>query len=178
MKTSIIVAILVLLAVQVEAVTYMWEDSQGTVSFTEDLGSIPQQYRKKAKILGAEEDVEPSAPVQMKEDLKPGQRDKGKGETIEQGAPAEKKKTYGGKSGDTWKREFAQNRADIKAAEDQLNELQGRLNDTSKMSRGEYLSINLDVKTVESRLQRLKAKRDALTDEARRAGVPDEFRGE
>ena len=56
MKTSIIVAILVLLAVQVEAVTYMWEDNQGTVSFTEDLGSIPQAYRKKAKIVG-EEDV-------------------------------------------------------------------------------------------------------------------------
>ena len=46
MKTSIIVAILVLLAVQVEAVTYMWEDNQGTVSFTEDLGSIPQHLEK------------------------------------------------------------------------------------------------------------------------------------
>jgi hypothetical protein len=178
MKTSIIVAILVLLAVPVGAVTYMWEDSQGTVSFTEDLGSIPQKYRKKAKILGAEEEVAPPAPVQMKEELKPGQRDKGKGETIEQAAPAEKKKTYGGKTGDTWRMEFAQNRRDIKAAEDQLDELQGRMKDTSKMSRGEYLSIQLEVKSVESRLQRLKSKRDALTEEARRAGVPAEFRGE
>ena len=178
MKTSIIVAILVLLAVQVEAVTYMWEDSQGTVSFTEDLGSIPQKYRKKAKILGAEEDVAPSAPVQMKEEPITGQKNVGKGETVEQAAPAEKKKTYGGKSGETWRREFAQNRADIKASEDQLDELQGRLKDTSKMSRSEYLSINLDIKTVESRLKRLNAKRDAMTEEARRAGVPAEFRGE
>lgn len=178
MKTSIIVAILVLLAVQVEAVTYMWEDSQGTVSFTEDLGSIPQKYRKKAKIIGAEEEVAPSAPVQMKEEPLTGQKNMGKGGTVEQAAPAEKKKTYGGKSGDTWRREFAQNRADIKASEDQLDELQGRLKDTSKMSRSEYLSIHLDVKTVESRLKRVNAKRDAMTQEASRAGVPVEFRGE
>jgi hypothetical protein len=177
MKTSIIVAILVLLAVQVEAVTYMWEDNQGTVSFTEDLGSIPQKYRKKAKIVG-EEDVAPSAAEQTKEEIKAGQKDKGKGETIEQAVPAVQKKTYGSKSGDTWRREFAQNRADIKASEDQLDELQGRLKDTSKMSRGEYLSIKLDVKSVESRLQRLKAKRDALTEEANKTGVPAEFRGE
>ena len=177
MKTSIIVAILMLLAVQVEAVTYMWEDNQGTVSFTEDLGSIPQKYRKKAKIVG-EEDVAPSAAEQTKEEFKAGQRDKGRGETIEQAVPAVQKKTYGKKSGDTWRREFAQNRMDIKASEDQLDEHRGLLKDTSKMSRGEYLSIQLDVKSAESRLQRLKAKRDALTEEANRAGVPAEFRGE
>jgi hypothetical protein len=177
MKTSIIVAILVLLAVQVEAVTYMWEDNQGTVSFTEDLGSIPQKYRKKAKIVG-EEDVAPSAAEQTKEEIKAGQKDKGRGETIEQAAPAGQKKTYGSKTGDTWRREFAQNSADIKASEDQLDELNGRLKDTSKMSRDEYRSIQMGVKSVENRLQRLKAKRDALTEEARRAGVPAEFRGE
>jgi len=177
MKTSIIVAILVLLAVQVEAVTYMWEDNQGTVSFTEDLGSIPQKYRKKAKIVG-EEDVAPSATEQMKEEPKPGLKEKGKGEAIDQAAPAVQKKTYGSKSGDTWKREFAQNSADIKASEDQLDELQGRLKDTSTMSRDEYRSIQLGVKSVESRLQRLKAKRDAMIEEANRAGVPAEFRGE
>ncbi|HEX2769696.1 MAG TPA: DUF4124 domain-containing protein [Geobacteraceae bacterium] len=177
MKTSIIVAIIVLLAVPVWAVTYMWEDNQGTVSFTEDLGSIPQKYRKKAKILGEEEDA-PSATIQMKEEPKPGQKDRGKGETIEQAAPAEKKKTYGSKSGDTWRREFAQTRGDIKAAEDQLDELNGRIKDTSKMSRSEYLSIQMGVNSVENRLQRLRGKRDALTEEANRAGVPAEFRGE
>ena len=57
-------------------------------------------------------------------------------------------------------------------------ELNGRLQDTSKMSRDEYRSIQLDVKSVESRLQRLKAKRDALTEEANRAGVRAQFRGE
>jgi hypothetical protein len=46
------------------------------------------------------------------------------------------------------------------------------------MSRDEYRSIQLGVKSVESRLQRLKAKRDALTEDANRAGVPAEFRGE
>ena len=93
MKTSIILAILVLFAIPAEALTYMWDDNQGTVSFTEDLGTS-QKYLKKAKIVG-EEEVAPSAAAQTKEELKSGQKDKGKGEIVEQAAPAERKKIYG-----------------------------------------------------------------------------------
>jgi len=175
MKNGIIVVILVLLAVPVEAVTYMWEDDQGTVSFTEDLGNVPQKYRKKAKVVGEEEEAAPSAPAQ---EPKSSVKDRGKGEIGEQAAPAERKKIYGSKSGDTWRNEFAQARGDIKVSEDQLDDLNGRLKDTSKMSRSEYLSIQLSIKDVENRLQRQKAKHDALTEDANRAGVPAEFRGE
>jgi hypothetical protein len=175
MKNSIIVVILVLLAVPVEAATYMWEDNQGTVSFSEDLGSIPKQYRKKAKILGEEEDVAPSAPVQTPA---AEQKDKGKGDVGEQAAPPEKKKTYGNKSGDAWRREFVQYRGEIKLAEDQLEELNGRMNDTSKLSRNDVRSIQMNIKTYDNKLQRFKGKLETLTDEANRAGVPAEFRGQ
>ena len=45
MKTCIIVALLVLFAIPVEALTYKWVDNEGT-HYTDDLGNIPAKYRK------------------------------------------------------------------------------------------------------------------------------------
>ncbi len=168
MKTSIIFLLLVMFAIPAEALTYKWVDNEGT-HYTDDLGNVPQKYRKKVKIVGEEEDVTSPEPAAE-------QKDKAKGDISEQTNSPGKKKTYGGKSGETWKRDFAQVNADIKANEDQLSELNDRMKDTSKMSRGEYLSIQASINSVEARLQRLRGKRDTLTDEANRALVPAEFR--
>jgi len=180
MKTAIIFAILVMFAVPALAVTYEWEDNQGTINFTEDPGSIPKQYRKKAKVLGAEEEVASPDPAAAKDEPKSGSEAKGKGETSEQkaGGNKEQKKTYGGKSAETWRKDFAQINANIKAEEDQLSEMKERMKDTSKMSRGEFLSIQMGVNASENKLQRLRGKLGALTEEAKRADVPAEFRGQ
>ena len=180
MKTGIILAILVMLAVPSAAVTYKWVDDQGTVNFTEDLGSVPPQYRKKARMVGAEEDLAPPAPGEMKEETKPAQKPKGTGLTTEQPAAEKKelKKTYGGKSAEAWKAEFARLNAELKAAEDQLVELRGRLSDISKMSRGEYLSILRTINHSENKVLGLRKKRDVLNEEADKAEVPAEIRGQ
>jgi predicted nucleic acid-binding Zn-ribbon protein len=88
----------------------------------------------------------------------------------------EQKKIYGGKPAATWKRDFGQLNADIKAAEDQRSELKERMKDTSKMSRGEYVSIQRGVNSAEARLQRLNGKLDALTEEANKFNVPADLR--
>jgi len=168
MKTCIIVALLVLFAITVEAQTYKWEDNEGT-HYTDDLGSIPQKYRKKATLLGAEEDSTPP-----EEEVKPAAKAKGSEPPQAQSAveKQDQKKTYGGKAAATWKRDFGQLNADIKAAEDQLSELKERMKDTSKMSRGEYVSIQMGINSAETRLQRLNGKLAALTEEANKANVP------
>jgi len=180
MKTAIIFAILVMFAVPAWAVTYEWEDNQGTINFTEDLGSIPKQYRKKAKVLGAEEEVASPEPAAVTDEPKPGADAKGKVQTPVPiaGGNKEPKKMYGGKSAETWRKDFAQINGNIKAEEDQVGELKDRIKDTSKMSRGEYLSIQMGINASESRLQRLRGKLDALTEEAKRSDVPAEFRGQ
>lgn len=173
MKTCIIVALLVLFAIPVEALTYKWADKEGE-HYTDDLGNIPQKYRKNATILGTEEDATPAEG----DAAKPAS--KAKGNEQPQAQPAaekqDQKKTYGGKSAATWRKDFGQLNADIKAAEDQLSELKERMQDTSKMSRGEYVSIQMGINSVETRLQRLKGKRDVLTDEANKANVPADLR--
>jgi GMP synthase-like glutamine amidotransferase len=176
MKTSIIVALLVLFAIPVEALTYKWVDKEGT-HYTDDLGNIPQKYRKKAIIVGSEEDV--TAPdEESNHATKPAAKTKGSEQPQELtvGGKQAQKKTYGGKAAATWKRDFAQINADIKDTEDQLSELRDRIKDTSKMSRAEYVSIQMNINSDEFRLQKLKEKLDALTDEANKADLPADLR--
>jgi hypothetical protein len=180
MKTGIIFATLVMFAVPAAAVTYTWVDDQGTVNFTEDLGSVPPKYRKKASVVGAEDEAAPPATGETKEEAKPAQKPKGTGLPAEQPAVEKKelKKTYGGKPAEAWKAEFAQLNADIKGAEDQLVVLRGRLSDTSRMSRGEYLNILHTIRNSEDRILGLRKKRDALNEEADKAEVPADIRGQ
>jgi hypothetical protein len=176
MKTSIIIALLVLFAIPVEALTYKWVDNEGT-HYTDDLGNIPQKYRKKATIVGAEEDV--TAPEEEQSGAgKPTAKTNGNEQPQEQPVAGKKelKKTYGGKSAAAWKNDFVQLKTDIKASEDQLSELKGRMQDTSKMSRGEYVSIEMQINSEEYRLQRLNEKLNALTDEANKVYLPAELR--
>ena len=171
MKTSIIVALLVLFAIPVEALTYKWVDKEGT-HYTDDLGNIPQKYRKKAIIVGSEEDV--AAP----DEAKPAAKTKGneQSQDLTVGEKQARKNIYGGKPAATWKKDFAQINADIKDTEDQLSELRDRIKDTSKMSRAEYVSIQMNINSEEFRLQKLKEKLDALTDEANKADLPADLR--
>ena len=180
MRTCVIFLLLVLFAIPAEALTYRWVDKEGNTNYTDDLGNVPQQYRKGARIVGQEEDAAPPPSAENKEKANKGDKAKWSGESGEQSAPATRaqKKSYGGKTAETWKKDFGQLDADIKAAEDQLSELNDRMKDTSKMSRGEYVSIQMGINSAESRLQRLRGKRDALVEEANRADVPAELRGQ
>jgi len=172
MKTSIIIAFLVLFAIPVEALTYKWVDNEGT-HYTDDLGNIPQKYRKKASIAGAEEDA-----TTPEDAAKPAAKTNGneQPQTQSSAGKQEQKKTYGGKSAAIWKRDFSQLNADIRAAEDQLSDLKDRMQDTSNMSRTEYLNIQMGINSEEIRLKRLKGKHEALTEEANKANLPADLR--
>jgi hypothetical protein len=178
MKKSI-VAILLLFAVPALAVTYTWTDDRGTVNFTEDMGNIPPKYRKKAKVVGAEDETVPASTKEIREESKPATNTKDTESAKEQPAGnKELKKTYGGKTTEVWRKEFGQLNAEIMAAEDQLADLRGSLSDTSKMSRSDYLSIQRTIKNVEDRISGLRKRRDALNEDANKAEVPTELRGQ
>jgi len=179
MKSAVVAVIMVLFAVPAVAVTYQWEDNQGTMNFTEDPGSIPKQYRKKAKVLGGEEEVAPAENSDESAETPAAAEAGEKGKVAEKpsGEKDDDKKAYGGKSSDSWRKDFAEIGWKIKSEEEQLSQLQERMKDTSKMSRSEYLSIQFSIKNTENRLQGLREKRESLASEADRAGVPDELRG-
>ena len=157
-------------AVPVFAVTYEWTDDAGTVNFTEDLGSVPKKYQKKVKVLGGEEstpeitDIENNSAGKTTSD-----EGKGKGEAKE---TARKPAVYGGKSETAWKNDYGKLSADVKASEDQLNQLNSRLSDSGKMSRSEYLSIQYTIKNTESKLNDQRKKLEAFKASADKEGVP------
>jgi len=162
---KLLVALLLLYPLSAMALTYEWTDENGTVNFTEDLGKVPKKYRKKAKVLGAEE----SGPQTTVEPGEPAKKTKPE-------AAGEKKKLYGGKDEQSWRKEFALAKAEVKSTESELANLHGRLEDTSKMSHGEYLAIQNTIKHNEIKLQGQQKKLNELQESADRAGVPAEFR--
>jgi hypothetical protein len=160
------------------AETYMWEDATGTVNFTEDLSQVPKKYRKKVQVRGdlsaptAEQPPAATEPGAAKSSSGPVSSDAGK----PSGNKEKKDILYGGKSGEEWRRDFAYLRADKKSTDDQIAEMNGRLADTSQMSRSDYLNINSTLKSLQLHMAEVGRKLDALSQAAARAGVPEEFR--
>ena len=161
----LLVLLLLLCPLTAAAETYQWTDERGTVNFADDLSQVPKKFRKKARRLG-EEDASPK--VIEKGTAEPA---KAKSEDA-QGA----KKLYGGKDEATWRREFLQADFNLRNAQSDLATLKGRLSDTSRMSRSDYLTIQNSIKYAEDRVQAQQQKLDQLRESADRLGVPPEFR--
>jgi hypothetical protein len=180
MKSTLTVGLLTLLfAVSAVAETYMWEDSTGTVNFAEDLSQVPKKYRKKVQVRG---DLSAPTPEPSSAVTEPGAA---KGSTSvpassDAGKPVvgnEKKDLlYGGKSGEEWRRDFASLKADLRSTDDQIAELNGRMADTSQMSRADFLGIQSSLKSLQFHKVEVGKKLDALSQAASRARVPAEFR--
>lgn len=180
MKSILMTGLLTLLfAGSAVAETYMWEDSTGTVNFADDLSQVPKKYRKKVQVRG---DLSAPTPEPSNAATEPGaaktptsgpaSSDAGK-----TGGGSEKKDLrYGGRSGEDWRGEFATLKADLKSTDDQIAELNGRLADTSQMSRADYLGIQSSLKSLQFHKAEVAKKLDALRQAASRAGVPAEFR--
>jgi Domain of unknown function (DUF4124) len=171
------VAFLLLFSIPVFAETYKWVDDKGTVNFSENLGSVPKKYRKHVKIIdGGEADVpqvtEIDDPSKVKSKVKVDVKD----ESTTAGKEGSKKTVYAGKDGAVWKAEFRKLNADIRASEDQLDDINARLNDPGKLSRTEFVSLQNTVKNIDYRLKGFRGKLDTLNDAATKAGVPAELR--
>lgn len=163
---KLLVAMLLLYPLSAMATTYEWTDEQGTVHFAEDLGKVPKKFRKKARMIGDESGA-PQTTVLPEN----GTAKKSKVQESEKGPTL-----YGGKDADAWRREFARARWEVQSCQSSISQLQGRLSDPSKMSRGEYLSIQNSIKNEEARLQGLQRKLDQLEESADRAGLPKDMR--
>ena len=154
---------------------YKWVDEKGQVGYADDLGKVPKKYRDGAVITEKQEQA-----VEIVEKSEP---DKGarKGADTRIDAPEDKGKAkakplYGGKDGETWKQEFARQKGSIKSLEEQAVGIKERMADGSKISRGEYLTLQNTQRDLEVRIAKAKQKLAAMNDDADRAELPEEFR--
>lgn len=173
------VAVALMIAVDASAAVYMWEDDKGVTGFTEDYGTIPQKYRKKAKIVGQDQAEEPEAAAveetQGTKALKPAVTHAGEGNGASPPAKVEKK-LYGGKDESYWFNEFARLKVELQSRKDQLDAINARLAQSAHMSRSDYKSLDLNRKLLEEQEATMRKRYESLTKEADKAGVPQDLR--
>jgi hypothetical protein len=176
MKNLLVSIALLAFTTSVHADTYKWVDDKGTINFTEDLGNVPPKYRKAVKIVGVEEESGPAETTGNSDKLRPKKESvaepKGEVKEVAPSGKQENKKTlYGDKDAESWRKEYGIVKSDLRAAEEQLVSNRKMLQDTSKMSRTEYLSITNTNKALESRILDLREKLNALKQSATSAGL-------
>jgi hypothetical protein len=153
---------------------YKWTDSKGQVGYSDDLGKVPAKYRDNAVIAEKEE--------QAVEIIEKGVADKvgkkgAEGKADQDKEPkAKDKPAFEGKAGEDWKKDFARQKHEIKSLEEQAAGIKERMADGSKISRGEYLTLQNTQRDLDVRMGKARKKLDALNEAAEKAGVPGEFR--
>ncbi len=163
-----IILLSLLFAGPVSAVTYTWTDDRGAIGFTEDLGTVPKKYRKKARILG-EEDNSSSPAVES-------------GSKKDSAAPVRlspegvKKKSYGGKDEAYWIQELSKARDELQRIRAQIEAINARLSNTAQMSRSEFKSLENTKRLLEEQESAARKQLDKLLESAGKAGVPPDLR--
>lgn len=157
---------------------YQWVDDKGEVGYADDLGNVPARYRKKATVVGSQE---PAVEIVEKnegekEPRKGGEARQGQSAAGEEKPKAKEKPLYDGKEGESWKRDFARQKGEIKSLEENAAGIRSRMANPGKMSRGEYLTLQNTLRDLEVRIKTAEKKLDDLTAAADRAEVPAEFR--
>ena len=178
-KIVVVAAVALMMSVPAFAETYKWMDEKGVLNFTDDYAKVPEKYLQRVQIIG--NGGVPAAEVTSVEEVETKHTDNPSGteQAPRKESPSnqqEKKKLYGGKDEDAWKSEFSAANKEIKAVEDQILEQKARLADSSKMRRPEYLGIESNIKTLESRLAERRQKLETLREVAVKADVPQEIR--
>ncbi|BEH10589.1 DUF4124 domain-containing protein [Geobacter sulfurreducens subsp. ethanolicus] len=186
MKSILVLLLVAVLAQPALGETYRWIDERGTVNFTEDPGKVPKKFRKKMTVISDPGSVAPEVVESVEEGSQPKAPAEGQGtpsrgtsepqQNQVQQPEKEKKPVYGGKSEDVWKAEFGRLRNDIHLYENELADRKAKLANPAKMSRGEYLGTQTEVKRIEEKLAGLRGKLATLKENAAKAGVPLELR--
>ncbi|HZV82163.1 MAG TPA: DUF4124 domain-containing protein [Geobacteraceae bacterium] len=178
MRRMMIFLVLLALPAVCCAEIYKWVDERGQVGYADDLGKVPAKYRKSATLVNSQE---PAVEIiekneGEKEPHKGGEARQGQAATGEEKTKAKAKPLYDGKDGETWKRDFARQKNDIKSLEENAAGIRARMANPGKMSRGEYLTLQNTVRDLEVRISTAQKKLEDLTSAADRAEVPAEFR--
>lgn len=172
---SALAAVLVLsMALPASAVIYKWVDDKGVVNFTEDLGKVPQKYRKKVRIAGDDQQAEPTVVIHELGEVK--KEKAGGGEPAQPEAGAAKKVTFGGKDERYWREEFTRSKYELQGIREQIEAINARMAKSDQMSRGEYKSLENTRKILEEQELAARKRFDVLNAEAKKAGVPPDLR--
>jgi len=180
-RVALVLALLAMPAMS-NAEFYQWVDEKGNIGYAEDLGKVPAKYRKKATPLGGQEpaveviDKGEASKEPSKEPSKEMETQKRQSTADEQKPKGKDVTLYAGKDAETWKRDFARQKFDIKSLEDQAAGIRERMANPGKMSRGEYLTLQNTARDLDVRISAAQRKLQLLNEAADAAEVPADLR--
>ena len=146
------------------AETYTWTDEQGTIHFTEDLGTVPEKIRRtlRKEEMNSAPEEEPTSQV-------PSARAP---EATLQAAPGGDVDNgiYDGKTSEQWQKELTEQEAAMAAVRKRIDEIAilFRSPDTRKDERGKLLAEH---NSLSAQFKEMKARYFELVESARKAGL-------
>lgn len=173
----LLMLLLVLLPLPASAEIYSWTDTAGTAHFTDDLGAVPPQYRKRAVLQNEEALPDAGAPAVTATHQGALAASSQKVPLVgPKGAAAALKAPYGGKSAAAWQVEFRQRREAVQELDRQIKQLKAEVNNPNDVVSSARIA-ELNVRRTELAHQYEVAARElnTLVEEANRAGLPSEY---
>lgn len=148
------------------AVTYSWIDSEGTVNFTEDPGSVPLKYRKKVRRL---DDASTAAAQTSQQAPKSEQHQPDNANQTATKSQADSSQLYAGKTFEQWKKELSDKESEMNSLNKRTSDMVVIINNTK--NREERDKLMGEYKSMTARFKELKAQYTQIVDAARRAGL-------
>jgi hypothetical protein len=175
MKLILVVAGILMCAVQLRAETYSWVDDTGTANFTDDYSNIPAKYSKKAKRLGNIEAESPPVPTEVINKKKAAQGSLAPVDTGPASA-GEADGLYGGRKPSEWQQQMRQLFVEVTRLEQQLVELEALIRKPGSISKSRADGLPQEFRETQIQYRQALAQYNRLNDEANKAGLPAEFR--
>jgi hypothetical protein len=161
--------LLVLLVVSLQDVhadTYVWTDEQGTMNFTDEIGTVPKKFRKNVRKLGEDE----PAPVLKGRAAATAAKTTDEALQAIPGAGKGGGESYAGKSYDQWKKDLDEREAAMTALRKRMDEIADQLKNTS-MRKGEMDKLVAEHKSLLAQFNEMKNQYNQQVENARKAGL-------
>lgn len=160
---TICALLVVVTASTADAVTYSWTDEQGTVNFSEDLGSVPKQFRKKARKI---QDTEPQPEEQPVPSPDAGKAPKVAPTAADSDGGSTDGK-YAGKTYGQWEKDLRDREAAMAAVRKEIDEIDGQLRTGTAKTK-----VLLEKRAgLLAQFKQMKVEYDQLIESARQAGL-------
>lgn len=180
MKQLIIIAALLLLPLTTGAATYSWTDVNGTMHFTDEIGSVPKKYRAKA-LRQADTDTPaaaapaPTAPQQTAPAAAGPKTESAAPPAAANGAVRPETR-FGDRTAAQWQVEIRGLRTKLKGIEQQQEQLRKDGGDGKKLlSRQQINEINSRNKQLYEEYEATRLRFNQLVEEVNKVGLPPEY---
>ena len=174
---------LLLMPVAVGAASYSWTDANGTLHFTDDLGSVPKQHRKKALQRAAGDDAAAAAPVENSGKPPAANVSPKEAQPALQAAPVPAPTAqvtpatrFGDRSAAEWQAQFKAMRAELASIDQQRAALRQESGEGKVMLSSQKIAeLNVRNKKLNEEYEALRLRFNQLVEQANKVGLPPEF---